>query len=70
MIDLNKDFLENEVDEFGWFKEDLEALEALLSKVTYDQRVFLNTLKEVVDADTIMLKINIRNEEYYYYLKK
>ena len=51
MIDLNKDYLENEVDEFGWFKEDLEALEALLSKVTYDQRVFLNTLKEVVDAD-------------------
>ena len=30
----------------------------------------LEVNKEVVDADTIMLKINIRNEEYYYYLKK
>ncbi len=50
-MNLNKELLEKEVDEFGWFKEDLEALEALLSKVTYDQRVFLNTLKEVVDAD-------------------
>ncbi len=30
----------------------------------------LEVNKNVVDADTIMLKINIRNEEYYYYLKK
>lgn len=35
-----------------------------------DQASVLSVSNEINDADTICLKFNIRNEEYYYYLKK
>ncbi len=51
MMRLSEEKFENEVDEFGWFAEDLMELEELLAKLSHDQQVFINTLKEVVDSD-------------------
>ena len=50
-MNLNDDIFEKETDDFSWFVEDLEAFESLLSKLTYNQRVFLNTFKEIVESD-------------------
>ncbi|SEK34029.1 hypothetical protein SAMN02910377_00654 [Pseudobutyrivibrio ruminis] len=56
---LDYDFFENEKDEIGLFSEYLDKFEGLLKKGTYYQRVFLKTLREVVEAD-------IDSEEWIY----
>ncbi len=59
MENLYLNFFENETDEFGVVLETMDKFDRLLKKVTFNQRVFLNTLKEIVDAD-------ISSEEWFF----
>jgi len=59
MKNLDYDFFENEMDEIGLISEYLDKFDSLLKKATYNQCVFLNALREVVEAD-------INSEEWVY----